>query len=212
MAGQKPEQRRVAVRGAKLRALVLDAAIRRITEAGIDHVGFADIAAEAGVHESSLYRRWRTVPRLIVDALTERTASEVPIPDTGSVRKDLELFTADLARFAQTPVGTALIRFTVVTDDDPDIAQARGQFWRQRLMAATEILERGKRRAEVAEDVDSGLVVLTLGGLVHLHITHLGTTIPGTLAERVVALLMPGLAEGPSGRTHTGARSAEDGR
>ncbi|MEU0359530.1 TetR/AcrR family transcriptional regulator [Streptomyces cyaneofuscatus] len=197
MTGQTNEERRVAVRGAKLRALVLEATIKRIAEAGIDQVRFADVATEAGVHESSLYRRWRTVPRLIVDALTERAGSEVPVPDTGSVRKDLELFTSDLARFAQTPIGTALIRFTVVLDDDPGIEEARGEFWRRRLAAAEEIVERGKRRGEVAEDIDARLVVLTLGGLIHLHVTHLGTAVPDALPAQAVALLMPGLAQGP---------------
>ncbi len=211
MAGQTNEERRVAVRGAKLRALVLDATITRIAEVGIDQVRFADVAAEAGVHESSLYRRWRTVPRLIVDALTDRTESEVPVPDTGSVRRDLELFTSDLARFARTPIGTALIRFTVVLDEDPGIEEARGEFWRQRLAAAEEIVERGKRRGEVAEGVDARLVVLTLGGLIHLHVTHLGAAVPETLADQAVALLMPGLAQGPAGRTDDGAGAAAGG-
>ncbi|WP_228649771.1 TetR/AcrR family transcriptional regulator, partial [Microtetraspora sp. AC03309] len=102
------------VRGAKLRTLVLDATIARIEAVGIDNVRIADIAEAAGVHETSLYRRWKTLSRLLVDALVSRTAEEIPIPDTGSVESDLETFTADLARFAQTPAGTAMIRSTVV--------------------------------------------------------------------------------------------------
>ncbi|WP_120771012.1 TetR family transcriptional regulator, partial [Mycobacterium syngnathidarum] len=57
------------VRGAKLRTLVLDATIARIEAVGIDNVRIADIAEAAGVHETSLYRRWKTLSRLLVDAL-----------------------------------------------------------------------------------------------------------------------------------------------
>lgn len=188
--------RRVAVRGAKLRALVLDATIARIEKVGIDKVRIADVAEDAGVHETSLYRRWKTLPRLLVDALVSRTQAEVPIPDTGSVRRDLEAFTADLARFAQTPAGTALIRGTVVSDTDPEVEAARREFWQQRLSAVEEIVQRGKERGEVDPGTDARLVVLTLGGLIHLHVTHLGGQIPPGLTDQAVALILPGIATG----------------
>ncbi|WP_103531163.1 TetR-like C-terminal domain-containing protein [Streptomyces sp. SM11] len=194
MSATHSEERKVQARGAKLRALVLDATITRITESGIDDVRFADVAAKAGVHEASLYRRWKTVPRLLVDALLTRTHAEVPIPDTGSTRRDLEIFTAELARFAQTPVGTALIRFTVVSDDAPEIESGRREFWLQRLSAAEEIIERGKGRGEIAPGADAQLAVMALGGLIHLHITHLGTRVPDHLPEQAVALVYPGIA------------------
>ncbi|ADI11803.1 putative transcriptional regulator [Streptomyces bingchenggensis BCW-1] len=193
MEAPQHEERRTQVRGAKFRALVLDATIARIAEAGIDHVRFADVADKAGVHEASLYRRWKTVPRLLIDALLTRTQAEVPIPDTGSVRRDLKMFTTDLARFAQTPIGTALIRFTVASDNAPDIESSRREFWMQRLSAAEEIIERGKKRGEVDPGADARLVVLTLGGLIHLHVTHLGTGIPTTLPGQAVALILPGI-------------------
>lgn len=193
MVTSSEDGRRVAVRGRKLRALVLDATIARIERVGIDNVRIADIAADAGVHETSLYRRWKTLPRLLVDALVSRTAAEVPIPDTGSIRSDLELFTADLARFARTPAGTALIRGTVVSDTDPEVEAARRDFWVQRLSAAEAIIERGKQRGDVRPDVDARLVVLTLGGLIHLYVTHLGDGIPARLPDEAVALVLAGI-------------------
>lgn len=194
MATSSDDGKRVAVRGAKLRALVLDATIARIERVGIDHVRIADIAADVGVHETSLYRRWKTLSRLLVDALVSRTAAEVSIPDTGSIRSDLELFTADLARFARTPAGTALIRGTVVSDTDPEVEAARRDFWVQRLSAAEAIIERGKRRGDVDPGVDARLVVLTLGGLIHLYVTHLGDGIPARLPDEAVALVLTGIA------------------
>ena len=182
------------VRGAKLRTLVLDATIARIEAVGIDNVRIADIAEAAGVHETSLYRRWKTLSRLLVDALVSRTAEEIPIPDTGSVESDLETFTTDLARFAQTPAGTAMIRSTVVSDTDPEVEAARREFWLQRLSAAEEIIKRGIARGEVAADADAQLVVLTLGGLVHLYVSHIGEATPADLPQRVVRLILPGIA------------------
>ncbi|MER7505741.1 TetR/AcrR family transcriptional regulator [Nonomuraea pusilla] len=186
--------RPVAVRGARLRARVLDAAIARIEQVGINEVRMADIAEAAGVHETSLYRRWKTLPRLLIDALISRTGAEVPIPDTGSVRRDLELLTAELARFAQSPAGAALIRGTVVADTDPEVEAVRREFWLRRLSAVEVIVERGRERGEVDPGVDSRLVVLSLGGLIHLYVTHLGTEIPPGLTDQAVALALHGIA------------------
>ncbi len=187
----------MGVRGAKLRALVLDATIARIEQVGIDNVRVADVAADVGVHETSLYRRWNTLPRLLVDALLSRIDAEIPIPDTGSARRDLEVFAAELARFAQTPGGVALIRGTVVADTDPEVEAARREFWARRLSAAEEIVRRGRERGEIASTVDDRLVVLTLGGLVHLYVTHFGDEIPAGLTDQAVALVFPGLGVPP---------------
>lgn len=181
------------IRGARLQRAVLDATISRIEEVGINDVRVADVAEMAGVHETSIYRRWKTLPRLLVDALIARTGTEVPLPDTGSVQTDLEIFMSDLTRFSETPAGAALIRGTVVADPDPEVEAVRREFWEQRLAVVGEIVDRARKRGEVAPDADARLVVLMLGGLVHLHVTHIGTAIPTDLTERAVALVMPGL-------------------
>lgn len=187
--------RRVAVRGAKLRALVLDAAIACIGNSGIDGVRVADVANAAGVHETTIYRRWKTLPRLLVDALISHITAEVPVPDTGSVREDLRAFTGDLARFSHTPTGSALIRGTVVSDTDPEVEAARREFWERRLSALQEIIQRGKDRGEVTPDTDARLVVLMLGGLVHIHATHLGSELQADVADQAVSLVLTGIAE-----------------
>jgi AcrR family transcriptional regulator len=194
MAPSSNDNRRIAVRGAKFRALVLDATIARIEKAGIDHIRIAEVAKDAGVHETSIYRRWKTLPRLLLDALISRTTAEIPLPDTGSLRWDLEVHTANLARFAQTPVGTALLRGVVVSDTDPEVAAGLREFWEQRISAAEKLIERGKERGEVAPDVDARLVMLTLGGLIHIYATHLRGEMPSNFSDRAVALLLTGIA------------------
>ncbi|WP_280358773.1 TetR-like C-terminal domain-containing protein [Nocardia otitidiscaviarum] len=176
----KPPQ----LRGVKLRRAVLDATIARVEAVGIDQVRIADVAVAAGVHETSIYRRWKTLARLLTDALVSRTAAEVPIPDTGSVRTDLAEFATALARFVATPTGTALVRGTVVADDDPEVTAMREEYWHHRLTASEQIVRRAQSRGEVAATADPRTVVLTLGGLVHIHATHLGREISAATITR----------------------------
>ncbi|WP_040784011.1 TetR-like C-terminal domain-containing protein [Nocardia pneumoniae] len=182
------------LRGARLRKAVIDATLARIESVGIGNVRVADVAADAGVHETSIYRRWKTLPRLLLDALLSRVAEEIPLPDTGSLRGDLERFTTDLIRFAETPSGMALIRGTVIGDADPEVDAARREFWVRRLSASEEIIRRGIARGEVTPTVNPRLTMLALGGLVHLHVTQLGEALPPDLAREAVDLVLGGIA------------------
>lgn len=181
------------IRGERLRRAVLDATLARIEAVGIEAVRVADIAAAAGVHETSIYRRWKTLPRLLVDALLSRMESQIPIPDTGSVRADLLGFMTTLVRFARTPSGAALIRSTVIAEVDDDAEAARREFWAVRLAASEEIVRRGIERGEVTAGANPRLAMLTLGGLVHMCATQFHSDIPDDLAERSVDLLLTGL-------------------
>ncbi|MBF6464516.1 TetR/AcrR family transcriptional regulator C-terminal ligand-binding domain-containing protein [Nocardia beijingensis] len=194
------------IRGARLRKAVLDATLARIESAGIGAVRIADIAADAGVHETSIYRRWKTLPRLLLEALLSRVAEEIPLPDTGSLRGDLERFMTDLIRFARTPSGRALVRGSVITEADPEVEAIRREFWVRRLSASEEIVRRAIARGDVAATADPRLTVLTLGGLVHLHVTQLGGDLPPGLARDAVDLILTGItrAEPAAGRDSAG--------
>ncbi|UGT70290.1 TetR/AcrR family transcriptional regulator C-terminal ligand-binding domain-containing protein [Nocardia gipuzkoensis] len=187
--GDSPAQ----IRGARLRRAVLDATLARIESAGIATVRVADVAADAGVHETSIYRRWKTLPRLLLDALLSRVAEEIPLPDTGTLRGDLERFVTDLIRFAGTPSGRALIRGTVIAESDPEVEAIRREFWVRRLSSSEEIVRRAIARGDVAATVDPRLTMLTLGGLVHLHVTQLGAELPPGLARDAVDLVLTGI-------------------
>src|SRR5262245_64364232 len=102
---------RLGGRSARVRAAVLDATLALLREEG-DTFTIPRVAARAGVHETSIYRRWGTREALIVDAVTSRIGAEIPIPDTGSLRDDLVQFLVACIRFLAAPLGTQLVRST----------------------------------------------------------------------------------------------------
>ncbi|MGQ4615817.1 TetR/AcrR family transcriptional regulator C-terminal ligand-binding domain-containing protein [Nocardia sp. R7R-8] len=196
MAGSEVENGRGRVRGQRLQDAVLAATIARIEDVGISRVRVIDVAKEAGVHETSIYRRWKTLPRLLIDALVSASVAAIPVPDTGSTRRDLEEFTAGLARFTQTPHGAALTRGIALSEADPEVDGVLREFWEQRLQAVAEIVQRGQRRGEVRPEVDARLVVEILSGLVVFHTMHLGGPMLSALTNRAVAMIFPGISHG----------------
>src|SRR5947209_9777507 len=98
-------------RSARVRAAVLDATLAVLAEEG-DAFSIPHVAARAGVHETSIYRRWGSREALIADAVTSRIGAEIPVPDTGSLRGDLVTLLENSIRFLGSPLGTQLVRAT----------------------------------------------------------------------------------------------------
>jgi AcrR family transcriptional regulator len=111
-------RRRPGGRSARVRQAVLDATVNVVAGGGADAVNVGEIARQAGVHDSSIYRRWPTKEHLVFDALLDYNRERLSIPDTGSLRTDLVAYTAQVTGFSTTPVGQAMIKEMVGTADD----------------------------------------------------------------------------------------------
>ncbi len=181
-------------RSARVRQSVLDATLTLLAERGLDGVTVADIADSAGVHETSIRRRWRTRENLICDALLNYSETHLPIPDTGSLRTDLAAFASELATYLTTPLGRALLYAMARTGEDPVLAEARTAFWQTRYEIASAMLERAVARGELPATVDSRLALEAL--IAPLNFRALLTDEPpdGDLPRRLADLVLDGIS------------------
>ncbi|MFI9552842.1 TetR-like C-terminal domain-containing protein [Nonomuraea endophytica] len=65
------------------------------------------------MHATTVYRRWGSVGDLLADVATSRFSGDIVVPDTGSLRGDLERYAADLAKDLSDPDTLALVRAIV---------------------------------------------------------------------------------------------------
>ncbi|HYB35434.1 MAG TPA: TetR-like C-terminal domain-containing protein [Mycobacterium sp.] len=180
-------------RGAAVRAAVLEATLAELVEHGIDGVTVAAVAARAGVHETSVYRRWRTREDLIVDALLERSAAQIPAPDTGSVRGDLVQLARLVSTYLSTPLGRALLPMGALTVADESLAQARANFIASRFAAMRVVVDRAIERGELLAGTNARLVLEMLVAPLHVRTILTGEPLPDTLPEQLVDVLLDGL-------------------
>src|SRR5260370_23554134 len=75
---------------------VLSAAWDLLNARGYAGLNVDEVAERAAVAKTTLYRRWPTKDHLAV-AVAGQMLGEVPIPDTGDLRRDLTEFAAALA-------------------------------------------------------------------------------------------------------------------
>lgn len=186
-------QRRPGGRSARVRRSVLDATQHLLDTLGMDAFTVAAVAERAGVHETSIYRRWGTRENLMLDALLSTVHDRLPVPDTGSLRGDLTAYATSLAAHLQTPSGLAMNRALAASGDSPDVADARTRFWDTRYALSSQIITRAMARGELPADTDVRMALEIV--LAPLHMRALLTrdpidpALPGRLVDAVLTAL-----------------------
>ncbi|MEJ2864427.1 TetR-like C-terminal domain-containing protein [Actinomycetospora flava] len=186
-------RRRPGGRSARVRAAVLDAALELLAAHGLEGLKVADVAARAGVHETSIYRRWGTRENLLIDALLEATGA-LTVPDTGSLRDDLVAYATDLAAFLATPTGHALEHTLAAAGDDPAMREARDRYWAARAGGSMQIVVRAVERGELPDTVDPRLAIEMLVSPVHFRVLLTREPIEPGMPARLVDALLGGIA------------------
>ena len=176
-----------------MRTAVLTATVDVLCESGFDALSVREIAERAGVHESSIYRRWGTKADLVSDALASRMGLEVPTPDTGSLREDLLALLRALAAFIGTPLGENVVRMAL-RRDLPDSDAARDRFWTDRFTRGAVILDRAEARGELRPGIDRFLTLETLVGPLYLRLLLTREPLNEAIIENVVDLILTGIA------------------
>ncbi|MDQ8045820.1 MAG: TetR/AcrR family transcriptional regulator [Solirubrobacteraceae bacterium] len=97
-------------RSARVRAEVHRAARELLAELPAESLTVPVIAARAGVHATTVYRRWGSVGEILADVTASRAAGEVVVPDTGSLSGDLRRWVADVAVDLSDPDVIGLMR------------------------------------------------------------------------------------------------------
>jgi AcrR family transcriptional regulator len=180
-------KRRPGGRSARVRKAVLDAALTRLLADGFEHVSVAAIAAEAGVAESTVYRRWPTKSSLVAAAIAELAASENPTPNTGSLERDLRVVLNQIVAVIGRPEIERLVRaLAALGDDVPGIAEARAEFFATRVGGMQDILARAVARGEIREGADAAEVLETLVAPAYLRLLMTGLPLDRALAKRAV--------------------------
>jgi len=144
-----PSQTRPGGRSARVRAAVHRAVEELLAEGPADAVTMPVIAARAGVHPTTVYRRWPSLGDLLAEVATSRFSGDIVVPDTGTLRGDLERWVGDVATDLSDPDALALMRATIGAGRDGGHACVAD---RHAQLAA--MLDRAEVRDGHAPDVD----------------------------------------------------------
>jgi AcrR family transcriptional regulator len=188
-------RRRTGGRSARVRGAVLHATLEAMAEHGPGGATISEIARRAGVHATSIQRRWGSRENVALDAMLTYSQDKLPVPDTGTLRDDLIAFARSITAYLATPLGEALARTMAATEDDPTLAANRAQFWQARYDTARVIVDRAIDRHEVATGTDPELALELLVAPLHFRKLLTRQPIDDSLLEHLVDTLIRGLVE-----------------
>ncbi|MEU8499134.1 TetR/AcrR family transcriptional regulator [Streptomyces lavendulae] len=176
-SGPEAARRRTGGRSARVRSQVVEAVGTLLVESGYDALTVDAVAERAGVHRTTVYRRWRDVGGLLADLLDAAADDGWRPADTGSLEDDLTALNqevyealrpggADAADGSGSGSGsgsggnltTALIAASFRS------AQAAGaltRFWEGRYARSAQVSDRAVERGELRPGVDARALLVT---------------------------------------------------
>ncbi|MDN4172728.1 TetR/AcrR family transcriptional regulator [Nocardioides sp. SOB77] len=179
---------------------ILAATLEVLGDVGYDRLTMDAVATRARASKATLYRRWSSKARLVVEAL-HSTKTPTEVPDTGSLREDLTLlfcgFGPGDGLMDREQVGLFASVITAIARD-ADFAAA----WREHVVPlkqapSREVWERAVRRGEVRADADLDLLEAALPGIVLHRVFVLGEEPTPELVARVIdQIVLPAATDG----------------
>lgn len=186
--------RRPGGRSARIRAAALAATLAELADRGYTALSLEGVAQRAGVHKTTLYRRWGSREELVLEAMLERAGEHISVPDTGSLREDLSELARTAAANAASPEVAAMARAVAAgAPHDSRLATANHRFWAARLALDGGIVERAITRGDVPPETDPRTVIEAVLGPIHLRLLLTGEPVDHAFLEGIVDLVINGV-------------------
>jgi len=172
---------------------VLAATIAELVERGYGGLSVADIADRAGVHRTTVYRRWPDLAGLVTEALLEVGAATVPPPDTGSVRGDLRELVGSIAALIDGDATRDSIRALLGEGARvPVIGAVVRDVWSARFAVGQQVVARWVERGRLRDDVPAATIVSALVAPLYLRLMITADRLDDEFLDDVVELALAG--------------------
>ncbi|MBO0691023.1 MAG: TetR/AcrR family transcriptional regulator C-terminal ligand-binding domain-containing protein [Candidatus Dormibacteraeota bacterium] len=187
---RSPGRPRPVGRGPKVRAAVLAAALAELAASSYAGLTIENIARRAGVHKTTIYRRWKTRERIVADLLGERVAVDIPIPDTGSARSDLQAMARAFVDWVTSPTGRTI--FAAVYSEAasvPGIAEARRDLFEYGPRRAAIVIERAVERGELPTGTSPSEAIKALIAPLYFRLEVTGDRVDEGAADQAASIV-----------------------
>jgi AcrR family transcriptional regulator len=173
----------------------MSAALNELLNVGFDNLTIAQVADRAGVHVTSIYRRWKTKEQLVTDALIDHFDPTFPTPDTGSLRGDLIALTTDLYTALTSPQVKTLLRIAAMPVDIDPLTELQRRMLETRIEVLQAIFRRSADRGEIdfSSEPDYALVLEVIHAPIYARVLLTREPVDPEFIEALIDVLMAGV-------------------
>ncbi|MFJ4657727.1 TetR/AcrR family transcriptional regulator [Nocardia sp. NPDC088792] len=198
-AGAAPGTIRTGGRTARVRAAVLDAALRELAEHGYATLCVEHIAERSGVHKTTIYRRWQSKDAVLAEAIADLVETLFPIPVTDSIDADLRAFARALVDLLTSAdplvVGTIRALFSDAAAD-PRIAELKRDLYARRYEEARAMIHAAITQGQLPADTDVRELVGLVTAPVYYRLLVTEEPLNRAVADRAAATALTAVRAG----------------
>lgn len=160
---------------------MLEATIAELASRPYPDVTVDSIASAAGVHKTTIYRRWGGKEELVRQALAASAGEELQVPDLGNVEADLRALGRAVQAVLSSHRGAAVVRSVLAAaSSSEEMRVAVRAFWADRRAVVRSIADRGVARGELPQGTDPSRLMEALAAPLFYRLLVLG----GDVTER----------------------------
>jgi AcrR family transcriptional regulator len=157
-----------------------------LADVGYDRLTMDAVASRAKASKATLYRRWNSKAKLVVESLARMKTAPV-VPDSGDLRTDLLMAFCGMGGLTDHDTTSTLGAVITAVNTDPEFAhEFREQVVAPKSRVSRTVFERALARGDLRPDIDLDLVVPALAGIVLHRVFILGERPDAALIERAI--------------------------
>ncbi len=218
MATKATDSKRAPAGAAVLRGeittAIRGAVMQELAEVGYGRLSIEAVARRAGVGKTAIYRRWSSKLEMVLEIVSAVAGQSLPLPDTGTLRGDLEMLLRIVARALEHPLASQII---------PDLLAeaARNQMIARTLHDAlranqrdvgTLVIGRAIERGELPAGSDPEAAVELIVGPLYWRLAIARAPLPKGHIPRLAAAIAAALGAGGTADSTAPASPAVTGR
>lgn len=172
--------------------------MQELAAVGYGRLSIEAVARRAGVGKTAVYRRWSSKLELVLEVVSEVAGRRLPLPDTGSLRGDLEILLQIMAHALQHPLASQIIPDLLAeAARNAQIAETLQQAMRVNQRAIGELLiGRAIERGELPPGIDPDDAIDLIVGPLYWRLAVARTPLPAAQLPRLAAAIAATLEAG----------------
>lgn len=182
-----PAARRPGGRTARNRVAILEATLSELALRGFAELSFEAIAHHAGVHKTTIYRRWRTREQLVAEAFMDTAVRRLDLSDTGDIDRDMRALARSVASTLAQPLVAAATRATLSLSSSEVRDQISLRFWASRQAAVGPLIERAIARGQLPADTQPAALIAAIAAPLYFRLLVSGEPLTHAAADTAAA-------------------------
>lgn len=157
---------------------VLDSVVELLSEIGYRAITIEIISKRCGVARSTIYRHWKNVPELTIDAFNSAIGETPTFPEKGDVRSNLTYLYTEFGKSLSRSIwGRVLPALIEASHNDPNFENYLSDMANARRQNARKMLEHAQENGELLSTINVDWILDALSGALYHRLLITGTPI-----------------------------------